>query len=83
MSRCNGNAYVHQWHEQRYRYGDSLGDSVLRERIAEKLYSNVDIKAAEVVVSDGSKPDIGRMQAMFGPGITVAAQVRCSSVRGV
>lgn len=33
------------------------------------------MKSSEVFVSDGSKCDIGRLQLMFGKGISVAVQV--------
>ena len=60
----------------RCRYGESLGDPQLRDLIAEKLYGSTGIKGGDIIVSDGSKCDIGRVQMMFGEGISVAAQVR-------
>lgn len=62
------------------RYGDSLGDPELRELIAQKMYPGGQVKSSEVFVSDGSKCDIGRLQMMFGKGVSVAAQVRCSAL---
>ena len=42
------------------------------------MYPGGQVKASEVFVSDGSKCDIGRLQLMFGKGISVAVQVqRC------
>ena len=46
----------------------------IREKISEKLYNGL-IRADEVFVSDGAKCDIGRLQMMFGPGVTSAVQV--------
>jgi LL-diaminopimelate aminotransferase len=40
------------------------------------MYPGGQVKASEVFVSDGSKCDIGRLQMMFGKGISVAVQVR-------
>ena len=60
----------------RCRYGESLGDPQLRDLIAEKLYGSTGIKGGDIIVSDGSKCDIGRVQMMFGEGISVAVQVR-------
>lgn len=57
----------------------------IREKISEKLYNGL-IRADEVFVSDGAKCDIGRLQMMFGPGVTSAVQVsqfggeRCGQV---
>jgi len=53
-------------------YGDEQGLTELREKIAEKIYNNA-VKGQEVFVSDGAKPDIGRMQLLFG-NATVAVQ---------
>jgi hypothetical protein len=57
------------------RYGETLGNDELRELIATKLYPKGAVKPSEVIVSDGSKCDIGRLQLMLGPGHTVAVQV--------
>jgi hypothetical protein len=51
----------------------------LRELIASKMYPGGQVKASEVFVSDGSKCDIGRLQVMFGKGITAAVQVKLDS----
>ena len=45
----------------------------LREKIASALYDGK-VDATEVFVSDGSKCDIGRLQMMFGSGVTSAVQ---------
>lgn len=47
-------------------YGDEQGLTELRNRIAAKIY-NGKISGEEVFVSDGAKPDTGRLQMMFGP----------------
>ena len=54
-------------------YGDEQGMKELREKIAQTLYKNI-ISAEEVFVSDGAKPDLGRLQIMFGSNISVAVQ---------
>lgn len=54
-------------------YGPEQGDKLLRERIAEKLYQNR-IHAEEIFISDGAKCDLGRLQALFGSGISIAVQ---------
>jgi hypothetical protein len=82
---CNVVTAVHAHSCQRFacrRYGESLGDPELRELIAKKLYPTCDVKASDVIVSDGSKCDIGRLQMMFGQGVTVAAQVRLATNSG-
>ena len=54
-------------------YGPEQGIAELRSRIATKLYDG-GIEPDEVFVSDGSKCDIGRLQMMFGAGVTTAVQ---------
>ncbi len=54
-------------------YGDEQGMKELREKIAQTLYKNI-ISAEEVFVSDGAKPDLGRLQIMFGSHVTIAVQ---------
>lgn len=54
-------------------YGDEQGFSELRAKIAEKLYHGI-VDPGEVFVSDGAKCDVGRIQLMFGPDVTVAIQ---------
>jgi LL-diaminopimelate aminotransferase len=54
-------------------YGDEQGMTELREKIAEKMYNN-HVKPEEVFVSDGAKCDIGRLQLMFGPEVSIAIQ---------
>jgi len=54
-------------------YGPEQGIAELRARIATKLYKD-NIDPDEVFVSDGSKCDIGRLQMMFGAGMTSAVQ---------
>lgn len=55
-------------------YQLEAGRPELRKLIAEKLYPGGHVKPSEVFVSDGSKCDIGRLQMMFGKGLTIAAQ---------
>lgn len=45
----------------------------LKARIAEKWYGGI-VDPGEIVVSDGAKPDCGRLQMLFGPDVTVAIQ---------
>lgn len=45
------------------RYGAEQGKGELREAICEKLYKKAGRKSSEIFVSDGSKCDIGRLQA--------------------
>jgi len=54
-------------------YGPEQGVAALRQKISENLYDGK-VKADEVFVSDGSKCDIGRLQMMFGSGVTSAVQ---------
>lgn len=54
-------------------YGDEQGMTQLRDKIAEKLYKGM-VKGEEVFVSDGAKPDTGRLQLMFGSDVLMAAQ---------
>ena len=54
-------------------YGDEQGLTELREKIASKIYNGI-VSGEEVFVSDGAKPDIGRLQLLFGSDATVAVQ---------
>jgi LL-diaminopimelate aminotransferase len=45
----------------------------LKARIAEKWYGGI-VSADEILVSDGVKPDCGRLQVLFGSDATVAIQ---------
>ncbi|HEV58188.1 MAG TPA: LL-diaminopimelate aminotransferase, partial [Phycisphaerales bacterium] len=45
----------------------------LQTRIAETWYGGA-VSADEILVSDGAKPDCGRLQMRFGPDVTVAIQ---------
>jgi LL-diaminopimelate aminotransferase len=54
-------------------YGDETGLSSLRAKIAEVLYRGI-VKSEEVFISDGAKCDIGRLQYLFGPKVSVAVQ---------
>ena len=58
----------------RYKgYGNEQGLAELREKIARVLY-NGSVSGEEVFVSDGAKPDIGRLQLLFGNDAVVAVQ---------
>lgn len=54
-------------------YGDEQGMAALREKIASVIY-NGKVSAEEVFVSDGAKPDIGRLQLLFGNDAVAAVQ---------
>jgi len=54
-------------------YGDEQGMTALREKIAKVMY-NGSINGEEIFVSDGAKPDIGRLQLLFGNDAVVAVQ---------
>src|SRR3989338_10503386 len=54
-------------------YGNEQGLLELREKIAEVVY-NSSVSGEEVFVSDGAKPDIGRLQLLFGNDAVVAVQ---------
>jgi len=54
-------------------YGPEQGIGPLREKISQNLYDGK-VAPDEVFVSDGSKCDIGRLQMMFGAGVTTAVQ---------
>ncbi len=54
-------------------YGDEQGIPLLRQRIADVLYQGK-ITGDEVFVSDGAKPDTGRLQMLFGSGAKIAVQ---------
>ena len=54
-------------------YGPEQGLFELREKIAEVVYNN-GVGGEEIFVSDGAKPDIGRLQLLFGNNAAVALQ---------
>jgi len=54
-------------------YSSEQGMPLLREKIAETIYHN-SVKAQEIFISDGAKCDIGRLQALFGCGVSIAVQ---------
>ena len=47
--------------------------SELKSKIAERLYKGI-INPDEIIISDGAKPDCGRLQILFGPDISTAIQ---------
>ena len=55
-------------------YGAEQGQALLREKLAERFYADVNIQASDIFVSDGSKCDISRLQMMFGSNRRVAVQ---------
>jgi LL-diaminopimelate aminotransferase len=54
-------------------YGPEQGGKALREKIAEKIYSGL-IDPEEIFISDGAKCDLGRLQMLFGSGVSIAVQ---------
>lgn len=54
-------------------YGPEQGQELLRKQIAEQFYHGK-IDADDVFISDGAKCDIGRLQMLFGPHISMAVQ---------
>ena len=54
-------------------YGDEQGLTELREKIASIVYNGI-VSGEEVFVSDGAKPDIGRLQLLFGNDAKIAVQ---------
>lgn len=55
-------------------YGHEQGAVSLRTQIAAAYYSQYNISEADIFISDGSKCDVGRLQQLFGPEVTVAIQ---------
>lgn len=54
-------------------YGAEQGESIFREKLSQKIYGGR-IKREEIFVSDGAKCDIGRLQLLFGPDISIGVQ---------
>lgn len=54
-------------------YGPYNGRKDLREIIAEKFYGGL-VSPEDIFISDGSKPDIGRLQILFDKDAIVAVQ---------
>lgn len=54
-------------------YGDEQGMTALRHAVAEKIYRGL-VSGDEVFISDGAKPDTGRLQMLFGAEVSVAVQ---------
>ena len=42
-------------------YGAEQGQALLREKLAERFYADVNIQSGDIFVSDGSKCDISRL----------------------
>lgn len=53
-------------------YGKDQGDFELRQRICETYYPHLSID--EIFISDGAKSELGRIQTLFGGGITIGLQ---------
>jgi len=45
----------------------------LKERIAKNWYKGI-VDKDEIICSDGAKPDCGRLQVLFGSGVSIAVQ---------
>lgn len=54
-------------------YGPEHGFDELRQRIASEFYQGL-VSHNEIFISDGAKCDIGRLQFLFGPDISIAVQ---------
>ena len=54
-------------------YGPGAGEPKLREAIATNYYHDK-VAADEVFISDGAKSDLGRVQELFGAGVSIAVQ---------
>lgn len=54
-------------------YGPEKGNPNLRKNIAERIYNDL-IDADDIFISDGAKCDLGRLQMLFGRGVTTALQ---------
>lgn len=54
-------------------YGPEQGQELLRQRIASQLYNNI-VSPDDIIISDGAKCDIGRLQMLFGPSASMAVQ---------
>jgi LL-diaminopimelate aminotransferase len=54
-------------------YGDEQGLVDLRNKISKVVY-NGNVNEDEVFISDGAKPDVGRMQLLFGKNSRIAVQ---------
>ena len=55
-------------------YGAEQGRPELRKAVCDRFYASCGLVPEEVFISDGSKCDIGRLQMMFGKGVSVALQ---------
>lgn len=53
-------------------YGPAFGHEPLREKIASLFYTN--ITPDEITISDGAKPEIARLQLLFGTNLRIAMQ---------
>ena len=54
-------------------YGPEQGFESLRQRIAQEIYRGK-VRAEDIIISDGAKCDIGRLQVLFGCEVSVAVQ---------
>ncbi|WP_213357980.1 LL-diaminopimelate aminotransferase [Chlamydiifrater phoenicopteri] len=54
-------------------YGPENGSSTLRTAIAQTFYQGL-VAPSDIFISDGTKCDLGRLQALLGPGRIIALQ---------
>jgi LL-diaminopimelate aminotransferase len=54
-------------------YGPEQGSEELRKKIATVLYASR-VTPSEIFISDGAKCDLGRLQLLFGPDVSIAIQ---------
>lgn len=54
-------------------YGPEQGSEELRQKIASVLYTSK-VDPRDVFISDGAKCDLGRLQLLFGPDVSIAIQ---------
>lgn len=54
-------------------YGPEQGISLLRGKIASKIYAG-QVQSEEIFISDGAKCDLGRLQMLFGKDVSIAVQ---------
>lgn len=55
-------------------YSPEHGIDALRQKIQQTFYSSMHVHVDDIFVSDGAKCDIGRLQQLFGPRVTIAVQ---------
>jgi LL-diaminopimelate aminotransferase len=74
ISNAMSNAALQLGFKETYKgYGPEQGYEELKAAIAKTLYHDK-ILSNEVFISDGAKCDIGRLQTLFGPKVSIAVQ---------